>query len=123
MDDLINDVTLAILNNNLELRKLTAGARNYNIYWKYQASVLGVTGNPSALHPPTSSTATAGTDAAEGAEGSDEAAATSCKFNGAFLGKGFGVIIHYLNVDPNQYIDQYSNIIAIYIFQLPGIQL
>ena len=93
MDDWINDVTLAIF-NNLELRKLTAGARNYNIYWKYQASVLGVTGNPSALHPPTSSTATAGTDGAEGAEGSDEAAATSWKFNGAFLGKGFGVIIH-----------------------------
>lgn len=33
-------------------------------------------------------------------------------------GKGFGVIIHYLNVDPNQYIDQYSKIIAIYKSQL-----
>ena len=65
---------------------MTAGARNYNIYWKYQASVLGVTGksgNPSALHPPTSSTAAGTGNGAEGAEGSAEAA-TSC--NGAFLG-------------------------------------
>jgi len=85
---------------------------------------LGVTGNPSALHPPTSSTATAGTDGAEGAEGSDEAAATSWKFNGAFLGKGFGVIIHYLNVDPNQYIDQYSNIFQYHCYlYIPAIQL
>ena len=65
-----------------------------------------------------------GTDGAEGAEGSDEAAATSWKFNGAFLGKGFGVIIHYLNVDPNQYIDQYSNIFQYHCYlYIPAIQL